>query len=69
MSEDDYVKDSRKTLTKHVKGQIRGEIDPLERKRKKVPSLKKNLEPELCEVCQGLDPYCDVCFGEGVIYE
>jgi hypothetical protein len=66
--EDDYIKDTRKHATKHVKNKIRGEIDPLERKRKKVPTLKKDLEPELC-ICCGLDPYCDVCNGDGVIYD
>ena len=66
--EEDYIKDSRKHVTKHVKDKIRGEIDPLDRKRKKVPPLKKNLEPELCD-CLGLNPTCSLCNGEGVIYE
>ena len=37
-------------------------------KRKGVPHLKKNGEPEICH-CQGLDLACPDCEGEGVIFE
>ena len=38
-------------------------------KRKGIPPLRKNLEPELCYLCLGNDPDCPECGGEGVTYE
>jgi hypothetical protein len=30
---------------------------------------KKHDEPQICPQCQGLDPECPLCEGEGVIYD
>jgi hypothetical protein len=34
------------------------------------PMLKKTKnEPEICPDCEGLDPECPTCHGDGVIYD